>query len=119
MTELYVWLAQAAPTTQAAPSSGAELFLKNIFPLILIVGVFWWIMSRGRRKERQRYEQMLSGLKKNDRVQTLGGILGTVVEVRGDEVVLKVDEANNVKIHFSRSAVKDVLREAPATERSD
>jgi preprotein translocase subunit YajC len=55
---------------------------------------------------------MLKGLKRNDRVQTIGGILGTVVETRDDVVVLKVDEANNVKMHFNRSAIKEVLHEA-------
>ena len=48
---------------------------------------------------------MLQSLKKNDRVRTIGGIFGTVIEVKGDEVVLKVDEANNTRIHVSVSAI--------------
>ncbi len=96
------------------PLSGTEVFLKQFMPLILIVGVFMWWMSRSRRKERQRYEDMLRNLKRNDRVQTIGGILGTVVETRDkeNEVVVKVDEANNVKIRFNRSAIKEVIRDA-------
>lgn len=112
-------LAQTTTTTQAdgpAPMGGAELFFKQFFPIILIVVFFWWILSRGRSKERQRYEKMLNALKKNDRVQTIGGILGTVVDVRGDEVVVKVDEANNVKIRFNRTAIKEVLQDASPVE---
>jgi len=48
---------------------------------------------------------MVQNLKKNDKVRTIGGILGTIVDVRGDEVVLKVDESNNTKIRISTSAI--------------
>jgi len=105
------WLSLLAQTTQPVGPSGTEVLLRNFLPLFLVIGVFWWWMSRARRKERQRFEDMLKSLKRNDRVQTIGGIFGTVVEARGDEVILKVDEANNVKIRFSRSAIKEVLRE--------
>lgn len=117
MIQLLLLIAQAEPTAPPLPPpSGTEVFLKQFFPLLLIIGVFWWFMSRGRAKERQRYEQMLSALKKNDRVLTVGGILGTVVDVRDDEVVLKVDEASNVKVRFTRSAIKTVLADTSALE---
>jgi preprotein translocase subunit YajC len=60
---------------------------------------------------------MLSQLKRGDRVQTIGGILGTVVEARESEVVLKVDESANTKIRFSRSAIHRVLDEETAEEK--
>lgn len=116
MNTMFAILAQAAtqPTGPAAPPSMTEVILKNFLPLFVLVGVFWWMMSRSRSKERDRYEQMLSALKRNDRVQTIGGIIGTVVDVRDNEVVLKVDETNNVKVRFHRSAIKEVLADLPA-----
>ena len=48
---------------------------------------------------------MVQTLEKNDKVRTIGGIMGTVMEVKGDEVVLKVDEANNTKIRVISSAI--------------
>jgi preprotein translocase subunit YajC len=66
-------------------------------------------MFRGQKKDRQKHADMLANLKRNDRVQTIGGVLGTVVDVRDSEVILKVDETNNVKMRFNRSAVKEVL----------
>lgn len=116
MIALITLLAQTAPASQpVAPGPGD--FLRGPFiPVILGLIILWWFMSRGRTKERQRYEQMLASLKKNDRVQTIGGILGTVVDVRDNEVVVKVDEATNAKIRFNRSAIKEVLREAPETK---
>ena len=107
--------AGGAPTG-GAPGGIGGLLGSPLVPLILVIVVFWWIMSRGQRKERQRYANMLASLKRNDRVQTVGGILGIVVDVRDDEVVLKVDETNNVKMRFARSAIKDVLRESGAAE---
>jgi preprotein translocase subunit YajC len=88
--------------------------MRVFVPIILMVGVFYWIMIRGQRKDRRRHAEMLGAIKRNDRVQTIGGIIGTVVDVRDDQVVLKVDETSNVKMHFSRGAIKDVLQETSA-----
>ena len=118
---LLLLLAQTTSTpssttpTQTAPSP-TDFLRGPMVPLILMIVVFWWIMSRGKNKERNRYEQMLKALKKNDRVQTIGGLLGTVVDVRDNEVVLKVDETSNVKMHFNRTAIKEVLQDASAVE---
>ena len=59
---------------------------------------------------------MLDNMKRGDRIQTIGGILGTVVEVREGEVVVKVDESNNTKIKFSRSAIQRVVTEEDKAE---
>ncbi len=116
MITLFSLLAQTAPTTQPAPSGPADLLRSPLVPLILVVVVVWFVMLRPRSKERQRYERMLSALQKNDRVQTVGGMIGTVVDIRDNVVILKVDEASNTKIHFNRTAIKEVLREAPPAD---
>ena len=59
---------------------------------------------------------MLDNLKRGDRVQTIGGIIGTVVEARETEVVVKVDETNNTKIRFARKAITRVLEDDEACE---
>jgi preprotein translocase subunit YajC len=77
----------------------------TLLPFILIMVVMYVLMFRGPRKQQQQHKQMVQSLKKNDRVRTIGGILGTIVDIRGDEVVLKVDEQNNTKIKISTSAI--------------
>ncbi|MBW7905117.1 MAG: preprotein translocase subunit YajC [Phycisphaerae bacterium] len=87
-----------------------------VFGLLLAFGVFFYFaVMRPQQRERQKHAQMLAALKRNDRVQTIGGVIGTIVEVRDNEVVLKVDEHNNVKMRFVRGAIKDVFRDAAST----
>lgn len=114
MIEMLDLLAQTTTTPTTAPApSGLEGFLKSPIPMIiLVVGVFFWITTRGRKREQKKYQQMLGSLKRNDRVQTIGGIIGTVVDVREDEVVLKVDETSNTKMRFNRQSIKAVIQDA-------
>lgn len=93
-------LAQEAPQ---GPGMGSML------PMLLMMGlVFYFLLIRPQSKEKKRRAEMLSAVKKNDRVVTIGGIHGTVVNVKDDEITLKVDESNNTKITFSRSAIQQV-----------
>ncbi|TWT45310.1 preprotein translocase subunit YajC [Phycisphaerae bacterium RAS1] len=116
---LSLTLAQTTQPTATAPTpmSGAEVFFRQILPLLLPIAIIWWFMLRGQRREKKKYQDMINTLKRNDRVQTIGGIIGTVVDVRDNEVTLKVDESSNVKIRFVRGAIKEVLREPPPPEK--
>jgi preprotein translocase subunit YajC len=103
-------------TTQSttSPSGGASptaFWQSPLFFPIILIGVFLLFSSRNRKKADQKVQDMLGNLKKGDRVQTIGGILGTVVEARDNEVVLKVDETNNTKMRFSRKAIHIVLQD--------
>jgi preprotein translocase subunit YajC len=75
---------------------------------IILIGftiLMFFFVLRGPRKQKQQHKQMVSSLKKNDKVRTIGGIIGTVVDIKDDEFVLKVDESNNTKMRFSISAI--------------
>lgn len=87
-------------------------FDSPMFPIMLILIVVYIFMMRGPKKRQQQHKQMLDNLKKNDRIRTVGGIIGTVVDVRDDNnVVIKVDESNNTKMKIVRSAVGHVYTE--------
>jgi preprotein translocase subunit YajC len=79
--------------------------------LALIFAMLYFVMFRGPRKKQQQQQQMVKALKKNDRVQTIGGILGTVLEVTDNEITLKVDESNNTKIKVLPSAIQRVIEQ--------
>jgi preprotein translocase subunit YajC len=102
--------ATSAPPRQTQPPGGIFGNPLNFF-LILIVGMFL-VMMLGGRKDRKKRDLMLKGLKKHDRVQTSGGIIGTITEIKDDEVLLRVDEGSNTRIRFARSAVVAIVRSA-------
>ena len=80
--------------------------------------VMIFLSGRAQRAERKKKDALLSALKKHDRVQTIGGVLGTITEIKGDEVILRIDDANNTRMHFARSAIQQVVRSA-AGSKSD
>ncbi len=83
----------------------------GLLPFVLIFLVMYLLLFRGPRKKQQQHKQMVQSLQKNDRVRTIGGILGTVVDIKGDEITLKIDESNNTKIKVLSSAVGRKLSE--------
>jgi len=91
-----------APTAGRTPQKSP---LINFLPFILILVVMYFLLLRGPRKKQQQHKQMVQGLQKNDKVRTIGGIIGTVVEIKDDEITLKVDESNNTKIKIATSAI--------------
>ncbi len=74
--------------------------------------LFFVFMGRGKRKTEAKRKEMLSALKKGDKVTTIGGIIGTVMDIRENEVTIKIDENNNTRMRFIRSAVRGVGAEA-------
>jgi preprotein translocase subunit YajC len=109
------------PATPGTPGTGApgdapsgpapSPFGGILLPMILVLAVlFIFSMSSG-RKEKKRRAQMISDLKKGAKIQTAGGVLGTIVEVRDDEVLVKVDENSNTRMRFAKSAVTAVISE--------
>jgi len=91
-----------SPTQQPPPP---RFPLMQYLPFILIFVVMYFILFRGPRKKQQQHKQMVQSLAKNDKVRTIGGIIGTVVDIKGDEVTLKIDESNNTKIKIASSAI--------------
>ena len=96
-------------TTQPHRPGWADLLTSPMIPLLAVVVLFMVMSSRSRKRQEQQKKDMLTAMKRGDRVQTIGGILGNVVEVRDDRILLKVDESNNTKVWFARSAIHKVL----------
>ncbi len=97
----------------AAGDEGAKLNPILAFAPWIIIGVlFYMMMIRPERRKRADLNNMLDNLKKNDRVITVGGIYGTVVNTPqgGEEVTLKVDENTNTRLRVLRSSISRVIR---------
>jgi preprotein translocase subunit YajC len=107
----------AAILSQTAPSGGSPNAI-SFFPIALMLGLvaFMLLSSRSQKKrEKREREEMHARMAKNDRVLTIGGIIGTVMAVKDNEVVVKVDETTNTKMTFIKSAIQRVLSDEPAS----
>ncbi|GIX03212.1 MAG: hypothetical protein KatS3mg113_0218 [Planctomycetaceae bacterium] len=78
-------------------------------PIIAMVVLFFLLLVWPQQRERKKREEMLNALKKNDRVVTIGGIIGTIADISPDgrEFTLKVDD--NTRIKFVRSGIAHKL----------
>lgn len=101
----------AQTTRPAGPAAPwyVELTRTPMFPVIALLVVFYTFMITSKRKQDRQKKDLLDNVKRGDRVQTIGGILGNVVEAKPEKVLVKVDESSNTKIWFARSAIAKVL----------
>ena len=108
--------AQPAPGPTSKPAPGPMDFISSpIFPLMLALLILYFFMMRSNKGKDKKRQEMLKQLKRNDEVQTIGGVIGKVIEAREDRVLVKVDETTQTKIWFSRSAIHRVV-DAEKTE---
>ncbi|MFB3890647.1 MAG: preprotein translocase subunit YajC [Phycisphaerae bacterium] len=90
-----------------ATSGGGQQMWMLLGLVVLMILMFYWT-GRSRRKQEAKRKELLASLKKGDKITTIGGIIGTVIEVRENEVTIKTDETNNVRMKFARWAVREV-----------
>ena len=114
-----VTLAQTMPASQPAKEAPPLMqFLSSPMTFVLLgVLVLYIFMAKNKRGDEQKRKNMLAQLKKGDEIQTIGGIIGKVIEARDDRVLVKVDETANAKIWFSRNAIHRVLEEEKAESK--
>ena len=109
------------PITGGASGKPAGPFGGSSFLIVLVLMFVAMIAFSfmGQRRDRKKREAMIGAVKKHDKVQTVGGLIGSVVEVKSDTIVLKVDEAANTRITFARSSIQQVLTTAPGGTASE
>ena len=101
----FITILQAAPAAQQG--GGLSMWIM----LALIFVVMWFFMIRPQRKQQKELQNFRDGLKKGDKVVTIGGIYGTICEVKEGTVIMEVD--NNVKIRVSKNALVKDFTEQP------
>jgi preprotein translocase subunit YajC len=99
-----------------AAEGGAALWLPQLVMFGAIGLIFYFLLIRPQQKQEKERRAMLESMKKKDRVVTNGGLLGTVADLRDDEVVLRISESPDVKVRIRRSSVVEVLREGTPAE---
>ena len=103
----------AAPPTAAPAGSGPFQAVIMVFLVLLALFFIFILPAKSRDKQTQK---MIDSIKINDKVLTTGGVIGVVcsVDPQAGEIVLRVDDSNNVKIHFAISSVYFVFNKDAA-----
>ena len=83
--------------------------------LLLIFVIMWFFMIRPQRKQQKELQMFRDSLKKGDKVVTIGGIYGTVVELKDKSVLIEVDK--DVKIRVDRNALQGDFSESEAAQK--
>lgn len=94
------------PNAGGTPPAGSP---PNLWIWLLPLALVFIMLSMGGRKEKKKHAKLMAALGKGDKIRTIGGVLGTVVEVRDDEIVVKVDENTNSRLRFARSAIAAIV----------
>ncbi|MCX7780434.1 MAG: preprotein translocase subunit YajC [Negativicutes bacterium] len=85
-------------------------FIQAAWPIVLMGVIFYFLLYRPQKKEQKKRTEMLSSLKKGDKIVTIGGIHGTITGITDKIVTLKV--AEKVEIDITRTAVSHKQNEA-------
>ena len=119
---MLLWLIPTPAILLAADAGKPPSLLTMLWPFLAIGLLFYFLMIRPEKRKRAEIERMQENLKKNDRVVTVGGILGVVVNAPSgsNEVTLRVDDNTNTRIRVLRSSISRVLAdEKPDTKQDD
>ena len=106
-------LAQAVAPVEAPPTLANQLL--QYAPFLPVLLLFYFMIIRPSQQQERKKKDMLSQLKRNDKVLTIAGMYGTVVSIDpdSDRVILKVDEDGKIRIPFARSGILKVIADAP------
>lgn len=97
----------AAANAEEQPQGGFLDGIGGMISMILIIVVMFYLMYRGQKKEQKRRQDMITSIKKDDKIVTIGGLHGTISEVRDDSFKVKI--AENTEIVIAKSAVGSVV----------
>jgi preprotein translocase subunit YajC len=98
---------------------GGDGMLTGLLPIVLIFVVFWFLLIRPQQKRMKEHKALIANLRRGDKVDTGGGIIGTVTKVI-DEGEVEVEIAPEVKVRVARGTVTEVLNKTtPVAAKSD
>jgi preprotein translocase subunit YajC len=96
-----LWMLAATAKQQVAGGG-----LLGLLPMIVVMVVLWFIMIAPQRKQQKQRDQMLKSLKKGDKVITVGGLHGEIVEI--DETDIRLRVADKTELKFTRGSISKI-----------
>jgi preprotein translocase subunit YajC len=119
MSAVLLLFAQAAQAPEKVGDPIGDM-LRSPMPLLfaLFIGMYFFVLLPGQRREKKQREMVMNGLKKNDEVLTTSGFIGTVANVREgeDEVTIKLDD--NCKVRMKKTSIAQILKAKDAKDEA-
>jgi len=101
----------------AAAPSGMAAFFFNVFPLVLVFIIFWFLMIRPQQRRMREHQAQIAAVKKGDRVVTGGGLIGKVIKVGDSEVEIELGQG--VRVNAVKSTLTQVIDPKAAKPAND
>jgi preprotein translocase subunit YajC len=95
--------------TQSPPKTGGQSPVSMLVMMGVIFAIIYFLMIMPQRKKQKETQNMLSNMKKGDKIVTIGGLLGTVGNVKDTTVMVKI--ADNTVVEFRKSAIASIINE--------
>ena len=113
MYNLITVLSQATAPAETAPQGGGSSMLLFV---VLMFAAMYFLMIAPQRKRQKQHQKMLSELKTGDKVLTIGGMIGTISNVKEKTFIVKLGDNN--KVEFIKSAIQEkIVDEIPAEQK--
>ena len=83
--------------------------MMQFLPLMIIMfAVMYFLIIRPQKQKEKKRQEMITNVRKQDRIVTAGGVHGVVVSVKENEVIVRIDDTKDVKIKVDKSALTSV-----------
>lgn len=102
-----IGLAFAMGTPPGGAAGGGQSAITSLIPLVIMFGIFYFLLIRPQQKKAKEHKALLDALKKGDQVVTAGGMHGKITAV--EDTVVTIEVANNVNIKFNKGHVAAVI----------
>ena len=102
-----IGLAFAMGTPPGGAAGGGQSAITSLVPLVIMFGIFYFLLIRPQQKKAKEHKALLEALKKGDQVVTAGGMHGKISAVEDNVVIIEV--ANNVNIKFNKGHVAAII----------
>lgn len=96
-------------TAGAAAPEGGNIFMTNLVMIVLLVAMFYFLLIRPQQKRFKEHKNMLSELKKGDKVLTVGGLVAKIDKITEGEDDIVLDVGHGTKMNASRSAIQNKI----------
>ena len=104
---------------QDAAAGGGLATIMQVLPLVLIFGVFYFLLIRPQQKKQREHRETIGKLKRGDRVLTAGGIIAQVTRVKDGADEIEVEIAPNVRVNVLRQTISDTFKPAGAEAKAE